>query len=70
MGYITAKTAASRWSISEKVIIDLCAKGKIHGARKKDGGWCIPEDTNLAVLNQGKVKADILDALAYALRIK
>ena len=70
MRYISAKTGASRWSISEKEITDLPAQGEIPKAHKKDGRWCIPEDTNLAVLNQCKIRGDILNAPAYVSRIK
>ena len=42
--YITVKTAAERWEISERRIRTLCAEGKIPGAFQEGRGWKIPSD--------------------------
>lgn len=42
--YITVKTAAERWGISERRIRALCAEGKIPGAFQEGRGWKIPGD--------------------------
>ena len=42
--YITVKTAAERWRISERRIRTLCAEGKIPGAFQEGRGWKIPGD--------------------------
>ena len=42
--YITVKTAAERWEISERRIRTLWAEGKIPGAFQEGRGWKIPSD--------------------------
>lgn len=42
--YITVKTVAERWEISERRIRALCAEGKIPGAFQEGRGWKIPGD--------------------------
>ncbi|MGN0727030.1 MAG: Fic family protein [Anaerovoracaceae bacterium] len=42
--YITVKTAAEKWGISERRVRTLCADGRIHGAFQEGRGWKIPVD--------------------------
>lgn len=42
--YITVKTAAEKWGISERRIRTLCSEGKIAGAFQEGRGWKIPYD--------------------------
>lgn len=42
--YITVKTAAEKWGISERRIRTLCSEGKIAGAFQEGRGWKIPVD--------------------------
>ena len=44
MNYIDVKTAASRWSLTERRITMLCRNGRIAGARKDGGIWLVPQD--------------------------
>ncbi|MGN0720378.1 MAG: Fic family protein [Anaerovoracaceae bacterium] len=42
--YITVKTAAEKWKISDRRVRILCAEGKIPGAFQEGRGWKIPCD--------------------------
>lgn len=42
--YITVKTVAEKWGISERRIRTLCSEGKIAGAFQEGRGWKIPVD--------------------------
>lgn len=44
MDYITAQEAGERWSISDRRVRLLCAKGKIPGAVKRGKSYEIPSD--------------------------
>lgn len=44
MEYITAREAARRWKISERLAQQYCMDGRIEGARKFSGAWAIPAD--------------------------
>lgn len=43
--YMTAKTAAERWGISDRRVRVYCTEGRIKGARRDGKSWLIPEDT-------------------------
>ena len=45
MKYISAKEAASQWSVSIQMVRRYCQKGLIPQAIQEDGGWRIPEGT-------------------------
>ena len=42
MDYITAKTAAENWKVTEQLVRRYCRQGRITGAEQKDGVWLIP----------------------------
>ena len=42
--YMTVKTAAEKWKISDRRVRILCAEGKIPGAFQEGRGWKIPCD--------------------------
>ncbi len=44
MEYITAREAAQRWKISERLAQQYCIDGRIAGAVKFGGAWAIPSD--------------------------
>lgn len=41
---MTAREAAEKWGISERLVQKYCAQGRIEGARKFGVSWGIPED--------------------------
>lgn len=43
-GYMTAREAANKWQISERMVQKYCAEGRIEGTRKFGSSWGIPED--------------------------
>ena len=45
MEYMTASQAAKKWSISQRRVQVLCAKGRIPGVFKLGEAWAIPADT-------------------------
>ena len=45
MEYVDVKTAAARWGLTERRITALCRDNRIAGAKKKDGLWLIPENS-------------------------
>lgn len=44
MEYITAREAAQKWKVSERLAQQYCTDGRIAGARKFGGAWAIPAD--------------------------
>ena len=44
MEYITAREAAQKWNISERLVQKYCAAGRIEGAKKFGNSWGIPGD--------------------------
>lgn len=42
--YMTVKTAAEKWKISDRRVRILCTEGKIPGAFQEGRGWKIPSD--------------------------
>lgn len=42
--YMTVKTAAEKWKISDRRVRILCTEGKIPGAFQEGRGWKIPRD--------------------------
>lgn len=49
MNYVDVKTAADRWSLTERRITTLCRDGRIEGAKKEKGVWLIPDNTQKPV---------------------
>ncbi len=45
MEYITARDAAQKWNISERLVQKYCAMGRIEGAKKFGASWGIPAGT-------------------------
>ena len=45
MEYITTREAAEKWKVSERLIQQYCADGRIEGAQKFGGAWAIPAGT-------------------------
>ena len=53
------KEKAVEWGVSERSVNDMCKKGKIPGAVKHSGKWCIPDDAIKPVdgrVSSGKYK--------------
>ena len=44
MEYLTAQEIADRWNLSKRTVQQLCAAGRIPGARKFTRSWAIPAD--------------------------
>ena len=44
MEYLTAQEIADRWNLSKRTVQQLCAAGRIPGARKFTRAWAIPAD--------------------------
>ena len=44
MEYLTAQEIADRWNLSKRTVQQLCAAGRIPGARKFPRAWAIPAD--------------------------
>lgn len=44
LNYMTTKTAAEQWSISQRRVLALCAEERIEGLAKVDNIWLIPKD--------------------------
>lgn len=44
MDYITTKEAASKWGISDRMVLYHCTSGRINGAVKIGNTWLIPKD--------------------------
>ncbi|WP_067837332.1 transposase [Amphibacillus sediminis] len=47
MDYITTKEAASKWAISDRMVLYHCTSGRIHGAVKIRNTWLIPKDATI-----------------------
>lgn len=44
MEYTSVADTASKWEMSARRIQNLCAEGRIEGAKKQSGVWIIPQD--------------------------
>ncbi len=44
MSYISAKEAAQKWGISERMVYKYCTQNRIPEAYQDYGIWFIPED--------------------------
>lgn len=44
MDYLTVQEIADRWNLSKRTVQQLCAAGRIPGARKFTRAWAIPAD--------------------------
>ena len=44
MEYLTVRQAAEQWKLSERMVQQLCTRGRIPGARKFGVSWAIPTD--------------------------
>ena len=49
MEYMTAREAAEKWDISERLVQKYCAQGRIEGVIKLGVSWGIPEDAQKPV---------------------
>ncbi len=45
LDWMTPQQAAEQWSITDRRIQELCAKGRIDGAVRLGRGWLIPKST-------------------------
>ncbi|EMS76408.1 hypothetical protein H318_03697 [Enterococcus durans IPLA 655] len=45
MDYITTKEAASKWGISDRMVLYHCNSGRIEGAIKIGNLWIIPKNS-------------------------
>ncbi len=43
MEYITAREAAKKWNVSERLVQQYCISGRIDGAKKFGVSWAIPK---------------------------
>ena len=46
MDYITAREAAEKWNISERLVQKYCSQGRIDGTKKFGASWGIPADAD------------------------
>ena len=44
MDYVTTKTIAEKWNISDRRILQYCNAGRIEGAVKMGNTWLIPQN--------------------------
>lgn len=44
LNYITTKSAAERWNISQRRVLTLCAEDRIEGLARVENIWLIPKD--------------------------
>ena len=44
MNYISVKSAAKKWNLTERRVTALCRNGRIENARKENGLWLIPDN--------------------------
>ncbi len=54
MRYISVKEASERWGISERMVRNYCASGRIDGAFITGKTWNIPETANKPMRSRGK----------------
>jgi len=53
--WITPKQASEQWSVTERHVQSLCAKGKIDGAVRLGHVWLIPRDAPKPIDGRTKV---------------
>lgn len=60
LNYMTTKTAAEKWNISQRRVLALCEKDRIEGLARVENIWLIPKDAKKPVdartLRRGKEK--------------
>ena len=61
MDYITAKDLAKAWNITDRMINNYCASGRIAGAFKQGNLWMIPADTKKPIDTRVKNKEELSD---------
>ena len=44
MNYISVKSAAKKWNLTERRVTALCRNGRIENAKKENGLWLIPDN--------------------------
>jgi len=44
MDYVTTKEAATKWGITDRMVLYHCTSGRIDGAVKMGNTWLIPKD--------------------------
>ena len=44
MDYVTTKTAAGKWDITDRRVLQYCNAGRIEGAVKMGNTWLIPKE--------------------------
>ena len=44
MDYVTTKTIAEKWKITDRRVLQYCNAGRIEGAVKMGNTWIIPKD--------------------------
>ena len=44
LNYMTTKTAAERWNITQRRVLALCAEDRIEGLARVENIWLIPKD--------------------------
>ena len=65
MGYISVKDASEKWGVTERIVRQYCADGRIPGAFLMGKTWNIPEDATKPgrKARERKLPADILSRL-------
>ena len=68
MQFISTKTAAENWGITEQLVRRYCRQSRIPGVVQRDGAWLIPEDAKRPIKIEPGVKEPVvLPALAQKL---
>ena len=62
MRYIDVRTAANLWGISERRVTMLCRNGRIEGALKENGIWCIPNNIKKPEDGRSRKKSSIINS--------
>lgn len=48
-GFKTVKDISERWGITDRAVRNMCAQGKLKGAKKIGRDWILPDDTERPV---------------------
>lgn len=56
MDYISVKTAADKWGISERRIQKLCEESRIEGTLKFGRAWMIPKNAEKPIDGRTKLQ--------------
>ena len=60
---ISVKQASEKWGISDRRVRTLCVEGKIDGAYRNGGVWCIPDDAQKPADGRIKTKESLVELI-------